>query len=305
MTFDLQVLGTAAATPSQSRHPSSQVLSVNNENYLIDCGEGTQMRLKTLDVKIFRINNIFISHLHGDHYLGLMGLLLTMNLFGRTKTLNLFCPRGLAEIITLQLKYSDTVLDFDIALTEINPAQGEMIFEDEYLTVTSFPLYHRVPTCGFTFYEKPKAYNLIKEKLPADIKKQDLVKLKKGEDVKDKNGNIRFAFRDYTYPPKKRRKFAYCSDTEMSRSVIPFVQQADILFHEATFLDELHERAKYTMHSTAYQAACIARDAGVKQLLIGHFSSRYKDATPLIEEARAVFPDTYEAIEGTHYEVFA
>ncbi len=248
-----------------------------------------------------RINNIFISHLHGDHYLGLMGLLSTMHLQGRKKSLNLYAPKGLSEIITLQLKYSDTVFNYDINFIKIDTETNKVIHEDDFIKVSTIPLNHRIPCSGFLFEEKPKKRRIDKDKLPEGFTTRNIVRLKHGEDIFDIDGNLLYKNKDYTFPPKKSFKYAFCSDTKYDESIIPIIKDVDMLYHEATFTEEHMDRASNTYHSTAREAATIAKKAKVNQLLLGHFSIRYKDLDPILEEAREVFENSQLAIEGEEF----
>lgn len=269
--------------------------------YLVDCGEGTQLQLKRFRIRAQRINNIFISHLHGDHYLGLMGLLSTMHLLGRKKPLNLYGPKGLSEIITLQLKFSETVFNYDINFHTVNTEVHQLVHEDDFIKVYSIPLNHRIPCSGYLFEEKPKKRRIIKSKLPADFSVRNIVRLKNGEDIYDEEGALLFKNEDYTYPPKKSYKYAFCSDTKYDESIVPHIKGVDMLYHESTFLEEHVDRAANTYHSTAKEAATIAKKAGAGRLLLGHFSIRYKELEPLEEEAKTVFENAQLAIEGEEY----
>lgn len=257
------------------------------------------MRLMQYKIKHQRICTIYISHLHGDHYFGLPGLLSTMHLQGRTAPLQLFGPPGLSDILTLQFKYSATHLSFPLIFNELDTTSFKNIYEDDLLTVHTIPMDHRVPCCGFIFREKPKPRPLLKEKLPGFLTPKQLILLKWGEDIKDDEGNILVRNEAVTSQPKPSRSYAYCSDSRYKPDLQAYVQGVDLLYHEATFLDELHERAAYTFHSTARQAAQLAAASGVRRLILGHFSARYKDLLPLLLEAQAVFPDTALALEGT------
>ncbi|MDQ3291010.1 MAG: ribonuclease Z [Bacteroidota bacterium] len=298
MDFELKKLGTSSATPSPDRHHTAQVLTIGNQINLIDCGENTQMQLMRYKVKHQRISNIFISHLHGDHFFGLFGLLSTMHLQHRTQPLNLFGPPGLAEVLSLQFRYSHTQLSFKLTFYELDTKVHSQIFEDKAITVHTLPMQHRIDCCGFLFREKPKPRHLIKDKLPSFLTPTQLVKLKSGEDIFDEVGNLLVANADVTREPSRSRSYAYCSDTRYKEDILPYIKQVDLLYHEATFLDELRDQAAYTMHSTALQAATLAQKAEVKRLLIGHFSVRYRDLTPLLLEAKSVFDNTQLAIEG-------
>jgi ribonuclease Z len=298
----VHILGSNAAAPAHNRHQTSQLIEIDNLHYLIDCGESVQLLLKKYGHKISRINHIFISHLHGDHYLGLMGLISTMHLQARNKPLQIYAQRGLQEIITLQLKYSNTHLAYPIFFKELDPEKAETILENEKLTVRSFPLNHRIPCCGFVIKEKPKGRRIIKEKTQGKLSVAQIAQLKKGLDVLDEQGNVLYAVADYTLPPKKASAYAFCSDTKYDEQIIPYIKQVDLLYHEATFTEQYSQRAAETFHSTAAQAAKIAQLAQVGKLLIGHFSIRYKNLEPLLNEASALFPNTALAEEGLHFD---
>ena len=301
MSIGVKILGSNSATPAHRRHHTSQLINVEGKYHLVDCGEGTQLQLKRYKLRAQKINNIFISHLHGDHYLGLMGLLSSMHLMGRNKPLNLYGPKGLAEIITLQLKYSETVFNYEVSFHEIDTQKHQVIHEDDLLKVYSIPLDHRIPCSGFLFEEKPKNRRLIKEKIPEDISVRDIIGLKKGEDILDEEGKVLFANEELTIEPRQSFKYAYCSDTKYNESILPIIKDSDMLYHESTFLEEHLDRASTTYHSTAKEAASIAKQANVGKLLLGHFSARYKDLEPLELEAREVFKESYLAIEGVEF----
>lgn len=296
MIFELTILGANAAIPAHGRFPTSQVLCIHHRYYMIDCGEGAQIQLFRYKIKINKIHAIFISHLHGDHYLGLMGLLNTMNLRGRTEPLYLHAPKGLKEIISLQLKYSHSILNYPLFFVETNQEECVFLFEDEKVTVHTIPLLHRIPCCGFLFREKEKDRNLIKEKIPTDLPVAGRIALKKGENFAYNNQLLKNE--DYTYSPNKRRSYAFCSDTVYLPSLAELIQNVDLLYHEATFTHVHEERAAQTFHSTGAQAAKIAKEAQVEKLVLGHFSTRYYDLSPLLEEAQAIFPNSVLAVEG-------
>lgn len=303
MSFSLKILGSNSAAPAHNRHQTSQLLIVQNHTFLIDCGEGTQMQLIKYRIKAQKINHIFISHLHGDHYLGLMGLISTMHLQGRSSDLFIYGPPGLAEIITLQLQYSQTVLNYKIRFQELDTAVRKVIFEDAVLSVETIPLNHRIGCAGFLIREKAKKRRIIKEKLPKDFSLQNILLLKNGEDIFDEDGNIEFRNEEMTLPPRKSRSYAYCSDTKYEENIIEQIKHVDLLYHEATFLSDREDRAMQTFHSTAKQAATIASKAEVGQLLLGHYSIRYRELQPLLDEARAVFENVHLAIEGESIEI--
>ena len=303
MRFEVTILGSSSATPIYNRNPTSQVLNVNERLYLIDCGEGTQQQMLRFDVKASRIDHIFISHLHGDHYLGLVGLLSSLHLNGRKKPLLLFGPAPLMEIIDLQLKYSETVLQYPIEFTATNAGKMETLLVNDDVTVETMPLDHRIPCTGFLFREKKRQRKLIKEKVERlNIPVPFYSVIKKGADYTAPDGTV-YANDILSIDSDDPRTYCYCSDTCPSEKYYPQIQKTDLLYHEATFLHEMLERALETHHTTALQAAQIAGIVNAKRLIIGHFSSRYKTIIELLEEARSVFPNTELAIEGNTYEI--
>ena len=304
MDFQLKILGANSATPAYGRHPTSQLLTVDRNQYLIDCGEGTQIQLIKYKAKPGKINHIFISHLHGDHFYGLIGLLTSMNLNGRENDLYIYGPPNLADIITLQMKYTGAVFGYKLHFTSVEKA-GIRLFENKILTVDTLPLEHRISCFGFLFREKPKPYRIDKDKLaaagPGNFSIQDMHDLKAGKDLYDAQGKLRYKNNTLTLPPTPPRSYAYCSDTRFNLQLTQWVQHVDLLYHEATFLKDKTDQALARYHSTAEQAATIAKQAAVKKLIIGHYSSRYKELAPFLEEAQAVFPNTSLAIEGNDY----
>jgi ribonuclease Z len=305
MHFSVTILGAGSATPILGRHPSSQLLTYENETFLIDCGEGTQYRLLEQKIRPGRLKAIFISHLHGDHYFGLIGLISSLNLGGRTDELYLFGPRGLDEILTIQFKYSQTPLHFPIHFTATDTTISYQLFENHFFTVHTIPLEHRVPCAGFLFREKPHKRKLIKEKLVEDMPYDYLRQLKNGEDVLDEAGNVLFSYEEFTLPAPPPRSYAYCSDTRYDERIAGYVQGADLLYHEATFQEDLAHQAFERFHSTAREAATTAQNAGVGKLLIGHFSSRYKEVGGFLSDAQSIFPKTEIAQEGKVFMVEA
>lgn len=303
MSFNITILGSSGALPAYGRFPSSQLIEIENRYFMVDCGEGAQMQLMKFQANLHRINHIFISHLHGDHYLGLMGLIFTMHLMRRTNDLHLYSHRGLDEIITTQLKYSRSVPFFKIIFHQLEKDVREIIYEDDALTVETIPLTHKVTCSGFLFREKTKPRRVDKTKLPEGLRLQQIANLKKGHDVVDNNGDVLYRNEDLTLPPRKSRSYAYCSDTAYDESLVEVIRGVDILYHEATFgLDE-QIKARETLHSTAAEAAMLARKAEVSRLVIGHFSARYKDLAPLAEEAMTIFKPVELAIEGESFRI--
>jgi len=298
LTFCLKILGSGSSVPAYGRLHAAQLLTINNTYYLIDCGEGTQLSLMKFRLKQNRINAIFISHLHGDHYLGLTGLISSMHLLGRQKPLKIFAPPGLSEIIAIQLKYSNTVIRFETKLTELTEDTLYLIHETTTHTVHAFPLSHRVPCWGFVFREKPKPRRIIKEKLPDNILIQDIARLRSGMDLSDQSGKVIYKNKDLTLPPKKSRSYAYCSDTVYDPQLISYIKGVDLLYHESTFLKEKEDIAAKTYHTTAEQAAKIAKAANVDKLIIGHYSARYRTVSEFQSEASKTFGETELALEG-------
>lgn len=298
MGFELKILGSGSALPAFGRNHTSQLLYASQTHFLIDCGEATQHQFQKYQIKTGKLEHIFISHLHGDHYLGLMGLLSSLHLQGRTKPMHVYGPRPLAEILWLQLKHSQTILNYPLEFHATNPEGINLVFENEELTVHTFPLTHRIPTTGFLFREKPKPRNIIKGSLPYGVSHQEIQQLKSGQNVLDAEGRVKYHIDAFTTPSPPSVSYAYCSDTLYQESLADFLQNVDFLFHEATFTDELAKRAATTFHTTASQAAKLAALAHVGQLLIGHFSSRYNDLSAFLNEASAIFPKTKLALEG-------
>ncbi len=295
--FELHILGCGSALPTTRHFPSSQVVNVRDKLFMIDCGEGAQLQFRKSRLKFSRLNHIFISHLHGDHCFGLLGLISTLNLLGRTASLHIYSPCGLEEQMRPLIEYFNRQMTYPVLFHEFETGQPSLIYEDRSLTVTTIPLRHRMPTCGFLFAEKPRPNHIIREMIDFyRIPISELNRIKNGEDYVTPEGEI-VPNNRLTRPSDPPRSYAYCSDTLPLASVVEQVRGVNLLFHEATFAEEEAPRAKETFHTTASEAATIAREAGVGQLLIGHFSARYEDETPLLEQARAVFPHTLLAKE--------
>ena len=301
MSFKITILGSSGALPAYGRHPASQLVEIQSRHFLVDCGEATQMQLMRLQVNFHRINHIFISHLHGDHYLGLMGLIFTMHLQRRVNDLHVYSHRGLDEIITTQLRYSRSAPGFKIIFHLLEKGLKEIIFEDDAITVETIPLSHKIRCSGFLFKEKNKPRRIDKTKLPPGLLIQQLAGLKEGRDVVDESGVTLYANETLTLPPRKSRSYAYCSDTMYEERLVNQITNVNLLYHEATFMTEEEEKARDTQHSTARQAATIAQLAAVDKLIVGHFSARYKDLNPILEEAKSIFPNTSLAIEGEEF----
>jgi ribonuclease Z len=303
MKFEVTILGSSSATPIYNRNPTSQVLNINERLYLVDCGEGTQQQMLRFDVKASRIDHIFISHLHGDHYLGLVGLLSSMHLNGRKKPLKLFGPAQLKEIIDLQFKYSETHLQYDIEFITTNPAKSETIVSNEDVIVETIPLDHRISCTGFLFREKKRLRKLLKDEIEQiGVPVELYTALKKGADYTDPNGKV-YKNETLTIDSDEPKTYSYCSDTMYNQQYFEQITGSDMLYHEATFLHEMLDRAIETHHTTALQAAEIAVKTNAKKLLIGHFSARYKSLDELLTEAQSVFPATELAIEGRTFAI--
>lgn len=303
MSVKLTVLGSSGALPAYGRFPSSQYLSIQQHHFLIDCGEGIQTQLKKYSIPSHKIAHIFISHLHGDHYLGLMGLLFSMHLQRRTNDLHIYSQPGLDEIIILQLKYSKSALNYQLIFHPILQQEPACLFEDNILTVHTIPLRHKVACTGFLFREKVKPRKIDKALLPKNILLQHIAQLKQGKDIHDDEGHLLYKNTDYTLSPRPSYSFAYCSDTVYDESIVEQISGIDLLYHEATFMTEHAKKAATTLHSTAAQAATIALQARVKHLLLGHFSARYQQLEPLLAEATALFENTQLAIEGETFDI--
>lgn len=298
MSLSLQIIGSNSAAFAHGRHQTSQLLKIQDQHVLIDCGEGTQLLLKRHKIKVSKINIIVISHLHGDHYYGLIGLLSTLHLFGRKKDLQLIGPPGLSDILSLQMKYSETSLNFKINFVEWVPNSVSVVFDHPRFTITTVPLDHRVPCSGYLFQEKSKKRRIDKQKIAEKLNPAEVFQLKNGEDLVGENGELRYKNSEVTLDPYPTYSYAFCSDTRYKRDIIEQIAGVDLLYHEATFSSEMEERAHSTYHTTAHQAATIAKDAGVGKLLIGHFSTRYKNLEPLLAESQTIFEKTELASEG-------
>ncbi|MDN3688466.1 ribonuclease Z [Cyclobacterium jeungdonense] len=303
MDFSITILGSNSAAPAHGRNQTSQVVTWGKHSFLLDCGESTQHQLRRFKVKYFKINHIFISHLHGDHYLGLMGLLGTYHLNNRKNPLHLYGPKGLDEIITVQLKYSGTLLKFPLVFHLVSVTEKTRLLDLEDLEIHAFPLKHRIPCTGFSFEEKTGRVKLRKELIRQQKPGLEAIRtLLKAKDVRDMTGKVIYKAADFCQI-KAPRKYAFCSDTAFDPSLTRFIQGVDLLYHETTFMEAEKERAKQTRHSTTKEAAEIANLAAVKKLLLGHYSVRYSDLQPLLLEAREVFPNSFLSEEGSIYPI--
>ncbi|MCB0640081.1 MAG: ribonuclease Z [Phaeodactylibacter sp.] len=303
MTFELTVLGVSAAQPAFSRHPSAQFLAIHNQRFLIDCGEGTQMQLSAFGLRRSNLDHIFITHLHGDHYFGLMGLLTSFALNGRTAPLMVYSPAGLKPIVDAHAGVMGGTFPYTIHFVEVLTDRETLLLENEFVTVRAFPLDHRIPTVGYRFDEQPRPLKINPDKIAEfGLSIPQIKAVKGGEDLVLESG-LHLSNAALTIPPAPPRSFAYCSDTRYRPALAEVVQGVDLLYHESTFCEDAADRAAQTMHATAAEAARIAAAAGVKQLLLGHFSSRYPETTVFEQEARTIFPNTLAAEEGQTYTV--
>ena len=287
--MQLTILGCHSATPRENKHTTSQLLEVKEHLFLIDCGEGTQIQLRKAKVKFSRIQHIFISHLHGDHFYGLIGLISTFRLLGRTSPLTIYGPVGIKEIITLQLKHAKSWTNYPLHFHELTLKTSEVIFEDESIRIQTLPLDHRVYTNGFLFSTVSTKRKINVNKLTTfNLKPFQFQQLQNGESINLDDGRV-LENEVYTIDPERSKKYAYCSDTAYFEPLIPLIKKVDLLYHESTFIETNSELAKKTKHSTAFQAATIASKAMVKKLILGHFSNRYPDKKIFIEEASKVY----------------
>lgn len=304
MSFSVTILGSNSAVPTHKRYPTAQLLKHKQNKFLIDCGEGTQFQMIKYHIKRARLDNIFISHLHGDHYLGLVGLISTLMLNGRTEDLHIYAPAYLEKIIDVSLKSNrDKIWTFEIIFHALTFDESYKIFENDDLEIFTIPLDHKIECNGFLFKEKLGDRKIIAEKIKElEIPYVEINKIKKGADFVNKKGEI-FTNDSLTLDPKKPKSYAYCSDTQYNESVLPIIEGVDLLYHESTFMHDLVEIAGERFHSTSIQAATIAKKAEVRKLAIGHFSARYSDLNDMLLEAQTIFKNTDLAIEGTVFEL--
>ncbi|MDC1105760.1 ribonuclease Z [Prolixibacteraceae bacterium] len=297
------ILGSGSAVPTPRRNTSAQILSINEVPYLIDCGEGTQTQMLRYGVKQSRITAVFISHHHGDHILGLYGMLSTFNLIGRTKPLHIYAPSEVQRYFMLQKEFFGEVFDYDIVFHPLSFKGIKLIYEDKRMVVHSFPLKHKVGCCGFLFEEKAKEANIKKSAIETyELTIKDIVAVKAGADHVLPDGRVIPNDR-MVIQPEVPRKYIYCTDTAPCIDQYEELKGVDLLYHEATFDKQQTLLAKKTGHSTTTQAATVARNLEVKKLILGHFSSRYKDLSPLLAEAKAVFPESYIVQDGETYTI--
>lgn len=297
-TFDLNILGCGSALPTTRHNASSQVINLRDKLYMIDCGEGTQLQMRKMKIKFSRLNHIFISHLHGDHSLGLPGLVSTLGMLGRMGDLFVYGPAEVGEYVQVIEKLFCQGSPFQMKFQAVDTNNYNLVMEDRSVSVYSLPMKHRVPCCGYLFVEKERSPHIIREmidfyKIP--ISKIELIK--QGADFVTEEGEV-IPNKILTRPAEPAKRYAYCSDTAFFPKIVPYIEGVDLLYHEATFLEADSARAYETFHSTTKQAASIARDAQVKKLLIGHYSARYIDLLPLEKEAKSIFHNTLLANEG-------
>jgi ribonuclease Z len=303
MPFHLTILGTSSALPTSERYPTAHVLNAHERLFLIDCGEGTQMQMRRYKIRFGKISHIFISHLHGDHMFGLYGLLSTFNLMGRKEPVWLYGPVNLEPLMNRHFTDFDIHLNFDIKFIGLSGNSPEVILDTKKLTVTAFPLKHRIPAYGYLFREKEADRRIIKDKITEySITIRDIPAIKKGADLILDDGKV-IPNEELTLPAPKPKSFAFCSDTKYFKKLHSYVSEVDMLYHEATFDKSKTELAHETGHSTATEAATVAREAKVKKLIIGHFSARYRDPSILETEAKEIFPNTEAAKDGFTYDI--
>ena len=301
--IEVTILGNTSSIPVHGRNHTAQVVRFGQEFLLLDCGEGTQIQMRKFKVKSSKISHIFISHLHGDHYLGLVGLLSSYHLAKRTQPLTIFGPKGLDEIITTHFRWSNTHLSYSLNFIETQAEGFNLLLDHPRFKVSSFPLVHRIPTTGFLIQEKEGMRSLIKEKLQEKkIPLEAIQNLRHGRDFTDLNGN-QYLTKDYCHPLPPLRSYAFCSDTRFEPLLAEYISGVDLLYHESTFMESDAFRAKDTYHSTAAQAAEIAKISNVQKLLLGHFSSRYRNLDEMLKEAQTVFSNVELSIEGDTYPI--
>ncbi|MCD7963170.1 MAG: ribonuclease Z [Rikenellaceae bacterium] len=303
MTFRVTILGSGSAMPAPGKYNSAHILNVYEQFYLIDCGEGTQIQMRKYGINPLKLRAIFISHQHGDHVFGLPGLISTMNFLKRGTPLYIFGIKGLKEIIDFHIQHFEPGLNFEIIFKEINARSSDLIFENKVMEVFTIPLRHKIPSCGFLFKEKQPLRNIKKEAVDNfNFTIPQLHSLKNGENIIMEDGPV-LNNKEVTYVPYSPRSYAYCSDTAYSPKVGEIVKNTDLLYHESTYLEMDKKLAKLSGHSTATQAAKIALQANASELLLGHFSSRYKDLSLFENEAKEIFPNTVIANEGDQFDI--
>ncbi len=297
----ITILGCYSATPRTITNPTSQVVELSNQMFLVDCGEGTQVQIRRKKIKFSRIQRVFISHLHGDHFFGLIGLISTFSLLNRQDELHIYGPKGIKNVILLQIKLSQSYTSYPLYFHELESTESELIFENEKVEVYTIPLKHRVYTNGYLFKEKNKKRKLniaAVEEYGIDIAYYQ--KIKNGGDIILENGEV-ISNEKLTLPSDEPQSYAFCSDTQYLESIVPIIKNVDVLYHESTFLEQDQSKTVHTMHSTAKEAATIALKANAKHLILGHYSTRYKDLQPFKDEAETIFPSVFLAEDGKEF----
>ena len=302
MKFELTILGCGGAIPTLERKPTSQYLNIQDRHFLIDCGEGTQIQLRKFKCKFSKIDHIFISHLHGDHFLGIFGYLSSLNLLGRNNDIHIYAPENLNNLLEVHNSVSGKNFNFNIVFHPLNFSKLKRIYNDKIMEVFSFPVKHSVPTCGFLFKEKSTDRRMIKEKIKElDLNIESIKKFKNSENC-EVNG-VLIDYNDVTIQGNQPRTYAYCADSQYDENIISYLENVDLIYHESTFLESKMDKAIKTKHSTAKQAATIALKANAKQLIIGHFSARYDNSDQFLEEAKVVFNQTITAYDGYTHQI--
>ena len=302
MKFELTILGCGGAIPTLERKPTSQYLNIQDRHFLIDCGEGTQIQLRKFKCKFSKIDHIFISHLHGDHFLGIFGYLSSLNLLGRNNDIHIYAPENLNNLLEVHNSVSGKNFNFNIVFHSLNFSKLKRIYNDKIMEVFSFPVKHSVPTCGFLFKEKSTDRRMIKEKIKElDLNIESIKKFKNSENC-EVNG-VLIDYNDVTTQGNQPRTYAYCADSQYDENIISYLENVDLIYHESTFLESKMDKAIKTKHSTAKQAATIALKANAKQLIIGHFSARYDNSDQFLEEAKVVFNQTITAYDGYTHQI--
>lgn len=301
--FKIHILGCGSALPTKRHNPSSQVIDVRGKLFMVDCGEGTQAQIRRSRLSFTKLYAVFISHLHGDHVLGLIGMISTFGLQGRTAPLHVYAPAAYSQLLQMELDMFCSTLDYEIIFHPVDTTKQQIIYEDRSLTVETIPLHHRMPCSGFIFREKPGQRHIKPDMLNFyNIPQSQINNLRAGMDWTSPSGEI-IPNNILTTPSDPVRAYAYCSDTRYMPSLKDLLHDVTTLYHEATYCEDMKDKAVKYLHSTAREAAMTARDANVNQLIIGHFSQRYLDETPLKEEAQAIFPNTVLANENHTYDV--
>lgn len=301
--FRVHILGCGSALPTLKHHSSSQVIEIRDKLFMVDCGEGTQMQLRRSRLRFTKINTIFISHVHGDHCFGLIGLISTFGLLGRTAPLHVYAPKEMEEILSMQIDFFCTALGYDVVFHGVETTEEKVIYEDRSLTVTTIPLLHRKPCCGFLFKEKQMLPHIRRDVFDAyGVPLSQINNIKNGQDWITEEGDV-IPNKLLTKPSEPARSYAYCSDTKYMPELYKCIKDVDLLYHESTYMDEDSDKAILYNHSTAKEAAMVAKAADAKKLILGHFSARYEDEQLLLDEAKGVFENTFLANEMVVFDV--